>query len=521
MAIDIFGFTIGRKKDIGKTILDPLDLGIQNDPESFVAPETYDGTYTFEAGGVFGTSVDFAGQVKNENALIQQYRGMSLYPEVDQAIEDIINESVVPGSDFHPVKLNLDELKVSKIIKNKIHKEFSNLVKLLDFNFRAHDIYRRWYIDSKLYYHIIIDDKHPEKGIVELRPIDPTKIKRIRNVKKKPKEGALSANPTSKLDIIEKVDEYFIYTNTDQNTLYQTNRAGIRITTDSICYVHSGMIDGNTKQAIGYLHKAIRPLNMLRQIEDAVVIYRISRAPERRIFYIDVGNLPKQKAEQYLRELMNRYRTKVIYDKATGTVKDDRDHLSMLEDYWLPRREGGRGTEIQTLPGGQNLGQMDDVEYLQKKLYRSLNVPVSRLETDNGFNMGKSSEITRDEVKFQKFIQRLQVRFQKMFMSLLRTQLILKGIVTPQDWQIINDDIRVVFNRDTYFDELKENEILSERLNMLNNVQPFVGQFFSEDYVRKNILKMTDEEIEDLQNELDQQPAEPQMVDQEPPQPTE
>ena len=280
------------------------------------------------------------------------------------------------------------------------------------------------------------------------------------------------------------------------------------------------MIDGNTRQAIGYLHKAIRPLNMLRQIEDAVVIYRISRAPERRIFYIDVGNLPKQKAEQYVRELMNRYRTKVVYDKATGTIRDDRDHLSMLEDYWLPRREGGRGTEITTLPGGQNLGQMEDVEYLQKKLYRALNVPVSRLESDNGFNMGKSSEITRDEVKFQKFIQRLQVRFQKMFMGLLRTQMILKGISTEEDWRIIEDDIRIVFNRDTYFEELKENEVLTERLNMLNNIQPFIGKFFPESYIRKNILKMTDEEIKEIQDELDQQP-EPPMVDQEPPQPTE
>jgi len=520
MAIDIFGFTIGRKKDSGTTILDPLDLGIQNDPESFVAPETYDGTYTFEAGGVFGTSVDFAGQVKNENALIQQYRGMSLYPEVDQAIEDIVNESVVPGSDFHPARLDLDNLKLSEIIKSKMHKEFDNIIKLLDFNYRAHDIFRRWYIDSKLYYHIIIDNDNPQKGIIELRPVDAIKIKRMRTVKKKPQNASNSRNPLAKLDIVESVDEYFVYTNTDKNTLHQTGQSGIKISTDSICYVHSGMIDGNTRQAIGYLHKAIRPLNMLRQIEDAVVIYRISRAPERRIFYIDVGNLPKQKAEQYVRELMNRYRTKVVYDKTTGTIRDDRDHLSMLEDYWLPRREGGRGTEITTLPGGQNLGQMEDVEYLQKKMYRSLNVPVSRLESDNGFNMGKSSEITRDEVKFQKFIQRLQVRFQKMFMGLLRTQMILKGISTEEDWRLIEDDIRIVFNRDTYFEELKENEVLTERLNMLNNIQPFIGKFFPESYIRKNILKMTDEEIKEIQDELDQQP-EPPMVDQEPPQPTE
>jgi len=515
MAIDIFGFTIGRKKDIGKTLLDPLNIGIEKDPESFVAPETYDGTYTFEAGGIFGTSVDFSGQIKNENALIQQYRSMSLYPEVDMAIEDIVNESVVPGTDVKPVKLNIDGLKVSDIVKKKINKEFDNIVKLLNFDNRAHDIFRRWYIDSKLYYHILIEENSPEKGIVELRPIDPTKIKRIRKVKKKPKKGDIGPKgPWQKLDIIQEVEEYFIYTNTDKDSLYQTPTSGLKISPDSICYVHSGMIDGNTRQAIGYLHKAIRPLNMLRQIEDAVVIYRISRAPERRIFYIDVGNLPKQKAEQYLRELMNRYRSKLVYDKSTGTIRDDRDHLSMLEDYWLPRREGGRGTEITTLPGGQNLGQMDDVDYLQKKLYQSLNVPITRLVSENGFNMGRSAEISRDEVKFQKFISRLQYRFAEMFMTLLKTQLILKGITTQDDWDMISKDMKVVFNRDTYFDELKENEILSERLNMLDKVQPFVGEFFPKNFIFKKVLKLTDKEIKDIQDELEQEPA---MVEQQPP----
>lgn len=506
MPIDIFGFTIGRTSDKGKTVLDPMK-DLKKDPESFVAPETYDGTYTLETGGVFGEYANFNTSIKNENQRIQTYRSMSLYPEVDQAIEDIVNEAIVCGEIEPTVKLDLEKLSNSDIVKKKIQKEFKHIIKLLDFDKRSHDVFRRWYIDSKLYYHILINRETPQDGIQELRPIDPVKIKRFRKVNKK-NTNIASNKSANRIDVpmVKNVEEYYIYTNNDKDSPYQTPTQGIKISPDSICYVHSGLIDGHSRTIVGYLHKAIRPLNMLRQIEDAVAIYRISRAPERRIFYIDVGNLPKNKAEQYLRELMNRYRNKLLYDPTTGSIRDDRNHLSMLEDYWLPRREGGKGTEISTLPGGQNLGQMEDVEYLLKKVYRALNVPYSRLEAENGFNMGRSSEITRDEVKFQKFITRLQVRFSDLFMHLLRVQLILKGIVSEKDWEEISENIQIKFARDTYFEELKEMEILSERLNMLNNIQQYIGTLFSEKYVKKNIMKMTDEEIQRLQDEIDETP---------------
>jgi len=510
MAFKFFGFEFGKEKDLGTPLIEP-SKGLEKSPESFVAPETYDGTYTFETGGVFGTYVDFAGQnfssqIKGENELIKTYRSMSLYPEVDMAIEDIVNESVVPGDSENSVKLDLDDVNVSDVVKKKIHQEFKKILRLLDFDDRAHDIFRRWYIDSKLYYHILIENDKPEKGIAEIRPIDPTKIKRIRKVNKSNKKQFDQKGGPVEIPLVSNVEEYYIYTNTDKDSPYQTPTTGIKIAPDSISYTHSGLIDGNTRRVVGYLHKAIRPLNMLRQTEDAVVIYRISRAPERRVFYIDVGNLPKNKAEQYLREIMNRYRNKLIYDQDTGMVRDDRNHLSMLEDYWLPRREGGRGTEITTLPGGDKMSQLEDVEYLLKKVYRSLNVPISRMESENGFNMGRSAEISRDEVKFQKFITRLQTRFGELFYSLLRVQLILKGITTEDDWNEISQDIKLIFNRDTYFDELKENEILTERINMLNTVQPLIGTFFTEDYVKKHILKMTDEQIRDLKDSFEEQP---------------
>jgi len=511
MPIDIFGFTIGRKKDIGKTSLEPLPE-FKKDPESFVAPETYDGTYTFETGGVFGQYADFSSSTKSETQRIQTYRSMSLYPEVDQAIEDIVNESIVYSDTEVPVRLDLSKLNNSDVVKSKIQREFRHILKLLDFNKRCHDIFRRWYIDSKLYYHILIDKGAPEDGIKELRPIDPIKMKRIRKVNKD--KAPLPMTPEGKpaVPLIKNVEEYYTYTNTDKDSPYQTPTAGLKISPDSIVYCHSGLIDGHTRTIIGYLHKALRPLNMLRQIEDAVAIYRISRAPERRIFYIDVGNLPKNKAEQYLKDLMSRYRNKLIYDPETGVVRDDRNHLSMMEDYWLPRREGGRGTEINTLPGGQNLGQMEDVEYLLKKVYRALNVPYSRLEAENGFNMGRSSEITRDEVKFQKFIGRLQLRFSEMFTQLLRVQLVLKGIISDKDWPDMSDHVKFVFSKDTYFEDLKEMEILNERINMLNNVREYVGTLFGPNFLKKNILKLTDEEINQLQDELDEIPkqAEPQ-----------
>ena len=500
MALNLFGFTIGRTPD-GQAI-EPVKEG----EKSAIVPDEYDGSYTFETGGILGTYVDFTGAVRDENALIQQYRGIALYPEVDNAIEDICNDSIVMGSNKKPVKLSLDKTNLSENIKSKMYAEFDYVLRLLDFHKKAYEIFRRWYVDSKLFYHIVIDSEDPVKGITELRPIDPTKIKRVRKIIKDKKVIGASTEP-----LISAIEEYYVYTNTDKDSSYQTSSSGMNITKDSIAYANSGLVDANSKRVVGYLQKAIRPVNMLRQIEDAVVIYRISRAPERRIFYIDVGNLPKQKAEQYLREIMQRYRTKMIYDQNTGQIQDSRQHMSMLEDYWLPRREGGRGTEISTLSGGQNLGQMEDVEYLLRKVYNALNVPVTRMLPDTGFNMGRAAEITRDEVKFYKYIERLRSRFGHLFMSILRVQCILKGILTEDDWNEISPQIELEFNRDSYFTELKENEILTNRIQMLNSIQPLIGTYFSTNYIKKNILRMSDEEIIKMDNEIEtemaQQPA--------------
>ena len=494
MALDLFGFTIGRTPK-GQSV-EPISTS--SGSKSVVAPDEYDGSYMFETGGILGTYVDFTGAIRDENALIQQYRGIALFPEVDNAIEDICNDAIVMGSDRKPVKIGLDKVQLSDAIKNKIYAEFDYVLRLLNFHTKAYEIFRKWYVDSKLYYQIIIDDNDPIKGIQELRPIDPVKIKRVRKViKEKSKPETRGSAP-----LIEGIEEYFIYTNTDKDSVYPTTKTGLKITKDSIAYANSGLVDANSKRVVGYLQKAIRPVNMLRQIEDAVVVYRISRAPERRIFYIDVGNLPKQKAEQYLREIMQRYRTKMIYDQNTGVIQDSRNHMSMLEDYWLPRREGGRGTEISTLSGGQNLGQMDDVEYLLRKVYNSLNIPITRMYPDNGFNMGRAAEITRDEVKFYKYIERLRTRFGTLFLQLLRVQCILKGVLTEDDWNEITPDIELDFNRDSYFTELKENEILSNRLQMLGAVQPLIGSYFSNNYVKKNILRMSDEEIIKMDTEI-------------------
>ena len=491
MPLDIFGFSIGKKK---QTPVDPIESKRE---ESFVTPETYDGSYTLETGGVFGTLVDFAGGVRGENAMIRQLRQISSFPEVDQAIEDIVNEAIVMDDDKKPIKLDLEQTNLPDSIKSKVYNEYNYLLRTLDFHNKGADIFRRWYVDSKLYYHLIIDNENPQKGIKELRSIDPVKIKKIRKVDKDQRRGGHTTVP-----FVKSVEEFYVYTDTDKDSPYQTPTNGIKISPDSISYVHSGVVDGTSKRVIGYLQKAVRPVNMLRQIEDAVVIYRISRAPERRIFYIDVGNLPKNKAEQYLRDIMNRYRNKLTYDASTGEIKDDRNHLHMLEDYWLPRREGGRGTEITTLDGGQNLGEMEDVEYLLRKVYRSLNIPISRMEPDNGFNLGRAAEITRDEVKFFKFIEKIRSRFTDLFIQLLRVQVVLKGIMTDDDFKDMVPDIRYKFNKDSYFSELKETEILKERLDMLNQVDEFVGKYYSSDWVRKNILKQTEEEIKMIDSEI-------------------
>ena len=490
MPIDFFGFQLGKKqKDSGKE---------SESVKSFVAPESYDGTYTVEAGGILGTYIDFAGSIKGENELINKYRGLALYPECDQAIQDIVNESIVMDNTKKCVGLNLNTINLSDNIKNKIQVEFDNILKLLDFKNKAQDTFRRWYIDSKLYYHILIDENDPSKGIQELRAINPTMIKKLRKVNKQQQTLGNNAVP-----MVKNVEEFFIYKNTDKDSLYQTSTQGVKIHPDSICYVHSGMVDTATKRVVGYLQKAIRPMNMLRQIEDAVVIYRISRAPERRIFYVDVGNLPKQKAEQYLRSIMNRYRTKMVYDPSTGETRDDRNHLHMLEDYWLPRREGGRGTEITTLDGGQNLGEMEDVDYLLKKVYRSLNVPVSRMEPENGFNMGRSAEITRDEVKFFKFIEQLRTKFAVVFVSLLKTQLILKGILTEEDWKSISQDVGFTWTQDSYFSELKETEIMKERLDLLSQMEDYIGRYYSTEWIKKNILRQSEREMEEMQSQIE------------------
>ena len=496
--MDIFGFSIGRKSKEEQIV--------QNlKQESFVSPDEYDGAQTLNTGGFLGTYVDFSGGIQNENQFIHTYRNISLYPEVDMAIEDIVNDSIIMGQDRKPIKLNLDNTSFSENIKVKIQREYDNILRLLDFSNKAYEIYRRWYIDGRVYFHVIIDTENPRAGIKELRPIDPVKIKKVRKVNKKP----YVKGPTS-IPIVTDVEEFYLYTDADKQSNTYTGSGGLKILPDSISYAHSGIVDYTTKQVVGYLQKAIRPVNMLRQIEDAVVIYRISRAPERRIFYIDVGNLPKQKAEQYLRELMNRYRNKLVYNQATGEVRDDRNHLHMLEDYWLPRREGGRGTEISTLAGGQNLGQMDDVDYLQRKLYRALNVPLSRLETQNGFNMGRSAEITRDEVKFYKFISRLRNRFASLLMDILRKQLLLKGVLAETDWEELSQNLTFDFNHDSYFNELNETEILKERLALLAQVDPLVGKYFSTEYVKKHILQQTDDDIAriEAENTAERQKAE-------------
>jgi hypothetical protein len=491
MEIELFGFQFGKKKPTG---YDKVEKTIQ----SFTAPEIFDGTVTVEAGGFFGTALDYAANLRDENASVIQYRNMSIYPEVDNAIDEIVNASIVNGTDRKPVKLDLKDLPVSDSIKFKIYREFDTILHLLDFSGKSYEIYRRWYVDSKIFYSIIIDKELPNEGIKELLPIDPLKIKKVRKIHKE-----VDNVKGQSVQVIKNIEEFYLYTNTDKESYMMTGPGGLQLSLDSIAYIPSGLTDLNTKRVLGYLHKAIRPLNMLRQLEDALLVYRIARAPERRIFYVDVGQLPKQKAEQYMRDMMSRFRNRVVYNQATGEIRDERNHLSVLEDYWLPRREGSRGTEISTLPGGNAMSQVEDVEYFKKKLYNSLNVPVSRLTSESsGFNMGRSVEITREEVKFYKFIERLRHQFTKLFLDLLRVQLLLKGVVTEDDWQQLKTELRFVYNTDNYFWDLKEAEILAERMKMLSMVQPYIGQYFSTEYIRRNVLRQTEEEMRELDKEM-------------------
>lgn len=480
---ELFGFEINRKSSKVKEL------------PSFVPKTDEDGSGVIQAGGHFGAYIDMDGdKFKNEVDLILKYRDIASQPECDAAVEDIINESIVGNNDESPVNLVLDELEISDKMKDAVKFEFDTVLKLLNFNAYAHDIYRKWYIDGRLPYHIIIDKSSPKKGIQELRYIDPTKLRKVKEVEEKqdPKTGA---------KIIEKSDEFFLF----QDKLMSGAEQGLKIYPDAIAYCTSGQMDPGRKRILSYLHKALKPVNQLRMMEDSLVIYRISRAPERRIFYIDVGNLPKGKAEEYLRGIMNQYRNKLVYDASTGDIKDDKKHMSMLEDFFLPRREGGRGTEITTLPGGENLGQIDDIIYFQKKLYKSLNVPVNRLEQEAQFTLGRSSEITRDEVKFKKFIDRLRKRFSDLFMQLLKTQLLLKGIITESDWKDWKESIAFDYIEDNYFSELKQSEMLRERFDMLASLDEYVGKYISNEWIRKNVLRQTDDEIEEIQKQIDQE----------------
>jgi hypothetical protein len=484
--MELFGFEIKRKSEEAE----------EKKKVSFVPKENEDGAGVVTAGGYFGSYVDLDGTAAKTDAdLILKYRQIAEHPECDAAIEDIVNEAIVSDEDSTPVDIIMDDLEQPDKVKKLIKESFDEVTSLLNFNQNGHEIFRKWYVDGRLFYHIIVDEKNTKKGILELRPIDPTKIRKVREVKKDKRDQATG------MAMISGSEEYFVY----QDMTNGKSTQALKISKDAICYTTSGLLDSSRKRVLSHLQKALKPVNQLRMMEDSLVIYRLARAPERRIFYIDVGNLPKGKAEEYLRGVMSQYRNKLVYDAQTGEIKDDRKHMSMLEDFWLPRREGGRGTEISTLPGGENLGQIDDIVYFQKKLYKSLNVPVNRLEQESQFSMGRSSEITRDELKFQKFVNRLRKRFSLMFMDLLKTQLILKGIINREDWEDIKEQLAIDYIEDNHFSELKDSEMLRERLNTLQLMENYVGTYFSREWVKRNVLRMNDEEIDKMQEEMDEE----------------
>ena len=499
----LFGFSIddgqNKKKD---SIASPV-------PQS-----NEDGVDHYVQSGFYGQYVDIEGVYRNENDLIRRYREMAVHPECDGAVEDVVNEAIVSDLYDSPIEIELSNVNASDKLKKVIRNEFKYIKEILDFDRKSHEIFRNWYIDGRLYYLKVIDQKKPQEGIKELRYIDPLKMRYVRQEKKnKANTGNyinLQTGQKNDKVLSPEIEEFFMYTPgakypTQTLTGSQASKTAIKIAKDSVVYCSSGLVDRNKGTVLSYLHKAIKALNQLRMIEDSLVIYRLSRAPERRIFYIDVGNLPKVKAEQYLKEVMSRYRNKLVYNAATGEVRDDRKYMSMMEDFWLPRREGGRGTEITTLPGGQNLGELADIEYFQKKLYRALNVPESRIASDGGFNLGRSSEILRDELKFSKFVGRLRKRFAQMFNDMLKTQLILKNIVTPEDWEKLSDHIQYDFLYDNQFAELKESEMLSERLNILATIEPFIGKYYSNEYVRRKVLRQTDAEMIEIDEQIEQE----------------
>lgn len=487
--MQLFGFQIGRVK--------PQQTANQDlENKTFAVPQNDDGAVTIQSGAYYGTYVDLDGVVRNEIELITRYREMSMQPELETAIDDIVNEAIVNDDSGQAVEMNTDDLKQPEAIKKKIRDEFDNILRLLDFGNMGHDLFRRWYIDGRLFYHVVIDEKRPTLGIQELRYIDPRRIRKIREIQK-------TKDPTTGMDIIKRQNEYYLYN--ERGMIGAHSNLGTKISTDSIVNVNSGLMDAKRSMVLSYLHKAIKPLNQLRMVEDATVIYRLSRAPERRIFYVDVGNMPTIKAEQYLKDIMTKYRNKLVYDSTTGEIKDDRKHLSMLEDFWLPRREGSKGTEISTLPGGQNLGELEDVRYFEKKLYKALGVPISRLEPQQGFSLGRSTEVTRDELKFTKFVQRLRNKFATLFDDILRVQLVLKRVCTEEEWKEFREDIWYDFRKDNNFNELKEAELTTNRITLLQFVDPFVGRYYSKEWVRKNILKQTDEDIEEIDEQIAQE----------------
>jgi hypothetical protein len=502
----LFGFKIedsGEKKN--SKIVSP------------VPPNSEDKSDYYVTSGFYGQYIDIEGVYKNEADLVRRYREMALHPECDSAIEDVVNEGIVSDLNDSPVEIELSNLNASDKLKEVIRKEFKYIKEIMDFDKKAHEIFRNWYIDGKIYYHKVIDLKNPTEGIKEVRYIDPLKIKYIRKLKKT-QENNLAAqvrvmlargNETDEV-LNPNIEEYYLYDpnvgyTATQSNLSSSSSAGskaVKLSKDSVTYVTSGLVDRNRQTILSYLHKAIKSLNQLRMIEDSLVIYRLSRSSEKRIFYIDIGGLPRNQAEQYMKDVMNRYRNKLIYDQSTGEVKDDRKYMAMMEDYWLPRRDGGKGTEVQTLPGGQNLGELSDLEYFQKKLYKSLGVPSTRLDAGGGFNLGRSSEILRDELKFTRFVGRLRKRFSQMFTDMLKTQLILKNIVSVEDWEKLSDHIQYDFLYDNHFSDLKKNEILNDKLGVIAAMEPYLGRYFSVEYVRKNVLGQTDTEMIDIDKQI-------------------
>lgn len=511
MEINLFGWKLRKTKDEQKL----------QKVESFVLPENQDGAVNVEGiAGAYGAYIDFDATVKNEFELVTRYRELALLPDVDFAIDDIVNEMLVIDGHTEPIKINLESVKTYKPIKNRIEEEFKNILSLLDWNNQAYEIVRKWYIDGRLYYHIIIDEESKDRGIIELRYIDPRQIRKVREIDRE-------VDQTTGIELVKVRDEYFTYNargiqfNAPNSYGAIGTMGGVKITTDSISYVHSGIVDKYSASILSNLHKAIKPINQLKMMEDALVIYRIARAPERRIFYVDVGNLPKSKADEYLRSVMQRHRNKLQYNIETGEMREDRRFMSMLEDYWLPRREGSQGTSIETLPGGENLGEMQDVEYFQKKVYRALNVPLSRLDSQSGFQLGKAAEINRDEIKFSKFIHRVRLRFTHLFDELLKKQLILKKIINADEWPKIRENIRYDFNTDNHFSELKEMEIMRSRLEILQQMDQYANKYFSVNWIRKNILRQSSDEIQQIESEIKSEKeefdaAQPQVSDQPP-----